>query len=149
MNIDTLAILLTLMMSHHFWMIMYTLFFISMKLISILKLRCLKNKHTLSTFSSLGIFSIVSISSEIKCKEQYHTNKQNGKKHQKGKLVNIRNRKKNVYTQVKGQETVFVQEVIFQLNDVQRNETRARNICGTSTAKQIQVISNVSGKMVS
>ena len=44
---------------------------------------------------------------------------------------------------------MFAQEVIFQLNDVQRNETRARNICGTSTAKQIQVISNVSGKMVS
>ena len=33
-----------------------TLFFISMKLISILKLRCLKNKHILSIFSSLRIF---------------------------------------------------------------------------------------------
>ena len=57
-------------------------FYISIKLISILKLRCLKkNKHILSLFSSLRIFLIDSISSQINCKEYYHTNKQNAKKH--------------------------------------------------------------------
>ena len=50
-------------------MIWNTVFFISIKLISILKLRCLENKHILSIFSSLRIFLIVSISSQIKCKE--------------------------------------------------------------------------------
>ena len=47
----------------------YTLFFISIKLISILRLRCLKNKHILSIFSSIKIFLIAFISSQIKCKE--------------------------------------------------------------------------------
>ena len=34
-----------------------------------------KNKHILSIFSSLRIFLIASISSQIKFKEQDHTNK--------------------------------------------------------------------------
>ena len=45
------------------------------KITTILKLGCLKNKHILSIFSSLRIFLIASISSQIKCKEYYHTNK--------------------------------------------------------------------------
>ena len=44
-------------------------FYINIKLISILKLRYLKNKLILGIFSSLRIFLIASISSQIKCKE--------------------------------------------------------------------------------
>ena len=44
-------------------------FYINIKLISILKFRCLKSRLILSIFSSLRTFLIASISSQIKCKE--------------------------------------------------------------------------------
>ena len=55
---------------------------------------------------------------------------------------------KNLQAEGKGQGTTFLHEVIFELNYVQRKETRTINICGRSKAKQIQAIPNVSGKKV-